>query len=97
MLYLVLPRVLAGELIGKMNENYENRIKEITGQVKCPKDFRCAKSGFENLCKARDFGLEDYLECLEDNPINCKFSVSFGSGYLCQCPLRVYISKELKK
>jgi hypothetical protein len=80
-----------------MDQDCKKRIEEIIGEIKCPKDFRCAQSGFENLCKARDFGLDDYLECLEDNPIYCQFSLSFGDGYFCQCPLRVYLSKKLKK
>ncbi|MBL7065696.1 MAG: hypothetical protein ISS49_16065 [Anaerolineae bacterium] len=41
-----------------MREKVKERIEGILGQMDCPKNFQCADSGFENLCKARDFGLE---------------------------------------
>ncbi len=80
-----------------MQQDSDKQIEEIIGQMKCPKDFRCWKSGLEVLCKARDIGQESFLECLEENPQECKFSLSFGYSYFCQCPLRVYIAKELKR
>lgn len=80
-----------------MQQDSDKQIEEIIGQMKCPKDFRCWKSGLAVLCKARDIGQESFLECLEENPQECKFSLSFGYSYFCQCPLRVYIAKELKR
>lgn len=80
-----------------MQQDSDKQIEEIIGQMKCPKDFRCWKSGLEVLCKARDIGQESFLECLEENPQECKFPLSFGYSYFCQCPLRVYIAKELKR
>ena len=81
-----------------MREDYKRQIKEILGGTQCPKDFQCYKSGFENLCKAKDIGLESLLECLEEEvPKGCKFSIHFGDSYFCHCPLRVYIAKKLKK
>ena len=79
-----------------MKEEDKKKIEEIMWGMKCPKDFQCAKSGFENLCKAKDFGLDNYLECLEENPRACLFALPFGYGYFCQCPLRVFLSKKLK-
>jgi hypothetical protein len=73
------------------------KIEEIMHGMKCPKDFKCAKSGFEHLCSATDFGHEKFLKCLEENPWACSFALSFGHAYLCQCPLRVYLFKKLKK
>jgi len=80
-----------------MDEKTRQKLDEIIGLVKCPKDFKCANNGFEGLCKARDVGLNNYLECLEDNPAQCKFSLLFGYTYLCVCPIRVFIAKKLKK
>jgi hypothetical protein len=71
--------------------------KEVMGDATCPKDFKCYKSGFENLCKAQEVGLETFLECLEEHAMECTFSVRFGGLYYCRCPLRVYISKKFKK
>lgn len=80
-----------------MDNNIKKEIEEIIGQMQCPKNFICAKNGLEHLCKAEDFGLEKYLDCLEENPTECTFALSFGKGYLCQCSLRIYIAKKLKK
>ncbi len=80
-----------------MKENNKKRIEEIMAGMTCPKNFKCADSGFETLCKAKDFGLDNYLDCLEPNPHKCKFALSFGNGHLCQCPLRIYLSKALNK
>jgi len=40
-----------------MGEEEKKKIEEIIGRLKCPKDFVCAQSEFERLCKARDIGL----------------------------------------
>jgi len=80
-----------------MKDDDRKRIEEMTGNIECPKNFKCVESGFENLCKAKDFGLDAYLECLEEDPQKCKFALPFGNGYFCQCPLRVYLAKKLKK
>ena len=79
-----------------MNDNVKREIEKIIGQMKCPKDCSCYKSGFNDLCKARDFGIENYLECLEDDPMKCKFAISHGTLFLCKCPLRYYLEKNRK-
>ncbi|MEE8553065.1 MAG: hypothetical protein V3S72_07170, partial [Desulfobacterales bacterium] len=61
------------------------------------KNFKCAESGFEDLCKAKDVGLDSYLKCLESNPSICNFALSFGYKHFCQCPLRVFLAKKLSK
>jgi len=80
-----------------MDQESQNEIERIIGQLKCSKDFVCYKSGFETLCKAEDVGMESHLSCLEEHPFACKFSVVFGGLYYCSCPLRIYIAKKLKK
>jgi hypothetical protein len=80
-----------------MEESARRTIEDIIGQMQCPKDFKCAQSGFENLCRAQDIRLDKYLQCLENRPYQCKFGVSLGAAYLCHCPLRVYLAKALKK
>ena len=80
-----------------MTEEERKKIEELMAGMECPKKFECADSGFERLCKARDFGLDSFLECLEDSPSKCTFALSFGSTYFCQCPLRVYLAKALVK
>lgn len=80
-----------------MEEELTKKIEEIISGMQCPKGFKCAKGGFEYLCKANDFGLEGYLDCLEEKLEQCIFALYFGFGHLCQCPLRVYLAKKLKK
>ncbi len=80
-----------------MDDSIRKEIEEIIGQMKCPKGCVCYKSGFRDMCKAREFGIEDYLECLEDNPYECKFSIPYGTLYFCKCPLRYYLEKNCKK
>ncbi|MFW9917682.1 MAG: hypothetical protein ACFFGZ_18925 [Candidatus Thorarchaeota archaeon] len=80
-----------------MDEKTKKELEEIIGKMQCPKDFKCYKSGLKVLCKAKDIGLETYLECMEVYPQKCPFSVAFGYSYFCKCPLRVYIAKKLKK
>ena len=80
-----------------MEPDYKKEIEEIINAFECPKDFECYKSGFEVLCNARDVGLELFVECLVEEPVWCKFSISYGYSYLCDCPLRVFISKKLEK
>jgi len=82
----------------QLNEkNTLKNIEAIIGEIKCPKDFICYKSGFKNLCKAEDVGRKSILKCLEENPVNCVFAFPIGQTYFCQCPLRFYIARELKK
>ncbi len=80
-----------------MEPEHRKKIEEIIGAMSCPKDFKCCESDLANVCKAKDIGIESFLECLEEDPRCCKFALSFGDAYLCQCPLRIYIAKKLKK
>lgn len=73
------------------------KLENIIGGLKCPKNFRCYKSKYKDLCKAKDIGMESFLICLDKDPHKCEFSFSFGYKYFCKCPLRVFIAKELKK
>ncbi|MCP4614539.1 MAG: hypothetical protein GY845_38150 [Planctomycetes bacterium] len=79
-----------------MKEEDRKKTEEIMGEMSCPKSFKCAESGFEMLCKAKDNGLKGYLDCLDAEASRCTFALQFGDGYFCKCPLRVYLSKELK-
>ena len=81
-----------------MKEEDREKIDEILGGMRCPKDFKCVDSGFEDLCKARDFGSDEQLLCLEDEAALCAFAVECDWGIrvrFCRCPLRVYLGKHL--
>jgi len=80
-----------------MHDDERKKIEEIMAGMQCPKGFTCAEHGFERPCKATDIGLESHLVCIEERPSACPFALSFGNSYLCRCPLRVYLGRELKK
>lgn len=80
-----------------MEQRDKEKINKIISGFQCPKGFKCYKSGFENVCKAKDVGMETFLICLEDDPKGCVFAIPYGRGHFCHCPLRIYIAKELKK
>ena len=80
-----------------MKQTHRRQLEKLIGAMKCPKDFNCYKSEFKNLCKVKDFGLDQFLQCLEGNALHCKFSLPFGYSYFCQCPIRIYIAKKLNK
>ncbi len=80
-----------------MEQDHRKEMEGILIGFKCPKGFLCYKSGIKALCKAKDIGLKAFLLCLEKGPEECSFSRSFGTSHLCQCPLRIYIAKKLKK
>lgn len=58
------------------------------------KDCKCGKKRIESLCKARDIGLETLVECLEEDPDQCPYSI-FANGHYCKYPLRIHIAKKL--
>jgi hypothetical protein len=79
-----------------IEQNNQREIEQILDAFTCPKDFRCYKSGFSKLCQAEDVG-EPYLKCLEKDRGDCAFLLSFANVHFCDCPLRFYIAKKLKK
>ena len=76
---------------------HEKQIKKIMDSTECPCDFKCYRSGFTELCKARDMGMETFLECLEPKASECRLAVLFGDKIFCKCQLRFYISRKLNK
>lgn len=81
----------------KMDEGTKERIEEIISSIKCPKNFECYKSKLEKLCKVRNIDSENLFECLDENQQKCGFSLPFGNGHFCKCPLRILIAKEFNK
>jgi hypothetical protein len=54
-------------------------------------------SGLKDLCKAKSVGDASFLVCLEEHPKKCQFVSLELRGYICHCPLRIYIARKLKK
>jgi hypothetical protein len=80
-----------------MNQEYQKEIEEIMGVMKCSKDFKWCKLGVDVLCKAKDIGAESFLLCLEKNLRKCNFSLPRLRGYICECPIRIYLARKLEK
>jgi hypothetical protein len=92
----IMDQQVSKHLKGIKDKQVSKKIQEMIGHMQCPKDFKCASSGFKKLCKAKDSGMADYVECLEDKPLSCKFVILFGEQHFCRCPLGVYIIKNLQ-
>ncbi len=80
-----------------MKQQVDSKLKRIMDGMRCPKDFICEKSGFKNLCKANYIEQGKCVECLDDKPRRCSFSLTFGDTFLCICPVRVHIAKEFDR
>ena len=78
-----------------MEQEHEEKIAEIMADMDCPKDFKCHKSQFTDLSKARGMGIKEFAQCL-DSSAGCDFSFAFGNIYMCKCPLRVYLANTLE-
>ena len=65
-------------------KDIKTRIEEIKVKINCPQNYMCIESGYENLCKGQDMRVEPYIECLDEHPSRCSFSIRFGSSYWCK-------------
>ena len=84
-----------------MDKQLKKELWKIIGALKCPKDFKCYKSGLEELCKAMYVeGVASFLECREEESQECVFSkhASFDdhSFFICACPLRKYLASKMQ-
>ncbi|MCK4499417.1 hypothetical protein KAU11_02905 [Candidatus Babeliales bacterium] len=72
-------------------------VEQLISTFKCPSDYSCYKLKFEELCEAVIFGDGEMIECVDKNASTCHFSSPFGDGYFCNCPLRAFVARKLKK
>jgi hypothetical protein len=49
-----------------MKEEHRKKIKEITGDMKCPKNFSCAEGGLRTSAKRRILGLTNTSNVLKN-------------------------------
>ena len=72
-------------------------VETIMGEMDCPFDFQCYKSGFEDLCGSLLVDGGKYIKCVNKKTVECKLSSLPGSEFLCACPLRLYVASKYKK
>lgn len=81
-----------------MGEATDGRLQELVALTDCPRDFGCIVS--PDVCKARDIGYPDFIECLDEFRNMCakKSSCGYGAGNdqftLCRCQVRVHLAKN---
>lgn len=78
----------------EITKEQASQIERIASGMECPKDFKCRKSGFEDLCKTKLVAGNRLVECLEEN--KCRFALPFGGSAYCRCPLRIYVAMNFK-
>ena len=70
-------------------------VEKIVGRLKCPKDFYCYKSSHNWLSNKENRVVRPFSICLDEKLQECAFSIPAQNNFLCKCPLRDYITKEL--
>jgi hypothetical protein len=75
----------------------DQEIERIMRTIKCPFDFECYQSKFEDMCGSLLEESGKLVGCNDEKTAECNFSIRFGSEFLCACPLRLYISRTYKK
>ena len=71
------------------------KVKQVLDKSSCPNGCKCYRIQPKEMCKARSMGINNLLECLEDEPGECSFSMAFGGSYFCKCQTRIELAKIL--
>ena len=63
----------------------------------CEKSLSCLTGTFEGLCRVVRCvsGTVHFIECEEG--LYCRYQVSFGEGFFCDCPVRKEIHNRYKR
>lgn len=54
------------------------KIEEIIEDMSSKKDFRCCKENFANIRKAKNVGINSFLECLDKKPAKVSILLDFS-------------------
>ena len=76
----------------EMSQEKTAEIDRIRECMRCERDCGCCRSGFTQMGRVRLLADGNLLDCLEERAATCRFSVAFGDGYFCRCPLRTHIA-----
>jgi hypothetical protein len=78
-----------------MDDRYERRTKEIIAGMSCRKNCECYKSNNANCDSSTRSVRDEVIWCMDDNAQSCDFSLSYGSSYICRCPLQLHLAGGL--
>ncbi|UCD87471.1 MAG: hypothetical protein JSV01_06890 [Desulfobacterales bacterium] len=67
--------------------------EETMPAVKLLTECKRFKPGVGFTCKAKDIGLDAFVQCLEEDSFRCPFSVRYSHSYFCRSAARVYAAK----
>ena len=70
----------------------EDQLKELRAESNCQKLDGC---DLNNLSPVKKIGLEDLLECLNENAAGCPQALPYGSTFFCKCHARIYLHHKL--
>jgi hypothetical protein len=73
----------------ELSEEEKRHIEKVKAKMNCPFDFKCQKDQFTGYPKIKPVGT--LLSCLEEDAKFCGYSLPFGNGFFCKCPLIKYI------
>jgi len=71
-------------------------VEKIVGRLQCPEDFYCYQSSHNWLSNREKRDGHPSSICLNEKLPGCNFSIPSQNNFLCKCPLRDYIAKELE-
>ena len=81
----------------KLDRTIKAHIDGLMHSMKCSKNFACAQSNSETLCRAKDIGLKSNLVCLEEVGAECDYRLKSDFGQFCQCPIRICLAKTQRR
>jgi len=111
MLYLLMGMIVLSlvfkivyALFSALREAFGNKstqpllkIREMVGGLSCQKDFSCVTQKSDYPGEPAEGGLGALFTCLGKKVQVCTFADTSGERFLCKCPLRLYLRKELQR
>ena len=77
-----------------MNKAHIKDIGELINES--PEGCKYHRQSIRSLCKAKDVGLETFVECLEEDAEECPYSMLLAGVHYCKHSLRIHIAKNRK-
>lgn len=76
-----------------MEKTHIKQTKETLAGQKLLAECERYKPGVGFICKAKDIGLDSFVQCQEKDSHLCVFSIRYAHSYFCKSPARVHAAK----